>query len=244
MEIKYGRLVLLVIGMIALLPWTAWSAQAAEDPSGFMEDYSLLQPVKGPGPDLLYLPPGIEEKLSGYTKIMIDQPEILLASDSPYRGVKPDEAKALADGFRETLQESFAEQYEVVEEPGEDVLYLRVGLTNLYLKRHVKWYNFTPIGALSLGVKSAFVENVAKKFSLIEVAVEVEFYDSKTNDLLTAGVENMGQAKDKKAGIKQDETSWKELTAYLGEAGDLVHCRLQNAKLPEANRTDCYADKE
>ena len=227
-----------------LLSSPVWSAQAAQDPSGFMEDYSLLQPVAGEGPDLIYLPPGSEKKLSGYTKIMIDQPEILMAPNSPYKGMKPDQAKALADGFREALHESFAKDYEVVEEPGEDVLYLRVGLTNLFLKRKVKWYNFTPVGAVSLGVKTAAIDNVAKKFSLIEAVVEAEFYDSKTKDLLAAGVEHMGQAKDKQAGVKKDATSWKELKAELTDMGDHVHCRLENARLPEANGKDCYVDKK
>lgn len=245
MHLKPSRIkvVLLLAGTAALMVTAAQSQQAGRDSSGFMEDYSILEPTRGEGPDLIYAPPGIEKQVAGYTKIMIDQPWIFLAPDSPHKGIKPDEAKALADGFREILTKSFAQHYEVVEEPGERVLYLRVGLTGLYLKRKVKFYNFTPVGAASLGLKTVLIDNVAKKFSLIEVAVEAEFYDSKTQKLLGAGVEYMGQAKDKDAGIQKDPTSWKELQAFLGHMSNRLDCRLSNSRLPEAERRDCYADE-
>ena len=79
---------------------------------------------------------------------------------------------------------------------------------------------------------------------MIEVAVEAELYDSKTHKLLAAGVEHMGHAKDKAAGIKKDPTSWKELREFLGLMADRLGCRLGNARLPEAERRDCYADED
>ena len=245
MRLRLSRIkvVLLLAGTAAVVVTAAQSQQAGRDSSGFMEDYSILEPTAGGGPDLIYAPPGIEKQVAGYTKIMIDQPEIFLALDSPHKGMKPDQAKALADGFRELLSKSFAQHYEVVEEPGQGVLYLRVGLTGLHMKRKVKFYNFTPVGAVSLGLKTALVDNVAKKFSLIEAAVEIEFYDSKTQKLLGAGVEYMGRAKDKDAGIKKDPTSWKELQAFLGQMSNRLDCRLSNSRLPEAERRDCYADE-
>ena len=83
--------VLLFAGAIAFVVTTAWSQQAEREYSGFMEDYSILHSTKSEGPDLIYLPPGVEEHLAGYTKIMIDQPEIFLAPDSPHKGMKPDQ---------------------------------------------------------------------------------------------------------------------------------------------------------
>ncbi len=49
---------------------------------------------------------------------MIDQPEIFIHPDSKYKGMKPDDMKALADGFREILIDEIKKRdIRVVEEP-------------------------------------------------------------------------------------------------------------------------------
>ncbi len=243
-KLSWIKVAVLFACAAALVVTTAQSQQAGREFSGFMEDYSILVPAQGEGQDLVYSSPSVGEKLTGYTKIMIDQPELIVAPDSPYKGMKPDQAKVLADGFRETLTESFAKHYEVVEEPGEGVLYLRIGLTDLFLKRKVKFYNYTPMGMVGLGLKTAFVDSVAKKFSLIELTVEAELYDSKTQKLFGAGLEYIGQAKDKDAGVKKDPTSCKEVQVYLQHSANRLDCRISNAQLPEAERRNCFADEK
>jgi len=69
------------------------------------------------GIDLTYEPAGTIERLVKYTKIMVDQPEIWLDEDSEYGGMKPDNAKAIADMIRGRVTENVTNRgyYEVVE---------------------------------------------------------------------------------------------------------------------------------
>jgi hypothetical protein len=41
----------------------------------------------------VYNAPGALESFKNYKAVMIDQPEFIIAADSKYRGIKPDEAK-------------------------------------------------------------------------------------------------------------------------------------------------------
>ncbi len=67
-----------------------------------LDQMNIVREEEG-GIDLIYKPPGIYERLANYDKIMIDQPEIWIDPDSKYRGVKPDNVKAIADLMRENL---------------------------------------------------------------------------------------------------------------------------------------------
>ncbi len=88
------------------------------------------------GMDLTYEPAGTIKRLGKYNKIMVDQPEIWLDEDSEYGGMKPDNAKLIADMIRGAVTKNVTNRgYEVVEEPGPDVLYMRIALTDLYLKK-------------------------------------------------------------------------------------------------------------
>ena len=56
--------------------------------SGFMTDYTQLQKVTDGSAHYRYIAPGAEDKLTKYFAVMIDQPEIFIANDSPYRGLE------------------------------------------------------------------------------------------------------------------------------------------------------------
>jgi len=74
--------------------------------SGFLEDYEQLQPSDDIWLNYIYTRPGFREKLSDTTAFMIEQPEIFVAADSKYGGMKPDDMKMMAD----TLRAVFAEK--------------------------------------------------------------------------------------------------------------------------------------
>ena len=97
--------------------------------SGFLSDYSKLQPAQGGtgAPDRVYIAPAGIERIGKYTGVMVDQPEILFSADSEYRGMKPEDILTLASIMRDALKERLeAGNYKVVEQPGADVLFLRV----------------------------------------------------------------------------------------------------------------------
>ena len=203
--------------------------------SGFMSDYSQLEKVTDGSADYRYIAPGAEERMAQYNAVMIDQPEIFIAIDSPYRGVKPKQLNALADALRAKIAEAMSEDYYVVDRPGENVLYVSVAATNLKLKKKKKsLLSYTPVGLVSGAVVGAATSDIAKKASLQDLVIEFEAYDSVTNERLVAIIDSRGNA-------KKDPTSWGELEMIFAEYGRLMQCRFNNARLPAEQRVNCLA---
>ena len=196
------------------------------------------------GVDLKYIGPNAYEALAQYKKIMVDQPEIWLDQDSDYRGVKPDDQKALADLVRDTLiRKAENNGYEIVEAPGPDVLYMRVALTDLFLKKKKRGIlGYTPIGAVvKLGADAA--REMMEKVDIIELALQVEFQDSQTQEVLAAIVVKRGARKDKKTDQKRVRIDFDEFNSILQEYSARLVCRLENAKLPDGqSAVDCLDD--
>jgi hypothetical protein len=192
------------------------------------------------GIDLIYKPPGFYEQLANYDKIMIDQPEIWIDADSKYRGVKPDNIKAIADLMRENLTAKVTERgYVVVEEPGPDVLYIRVAITDLYLKKEKRGIlGYTPAGAVvKLGADA--VRDMMKKVDIIEIAIQLEFQDSVTQEVLGAMIIKRGARKNKKTSQKLTRYDFKYLRLEMQYYGGRMACSLDNARTPEAEQVDC-----
>jgi len=121
--------------------------------SGFMSDYTQLEKVTDGSADYRYIAPGGEERMAQYNAVMIDQPEIFIANDSPYRGAKPKHLLALAESLRSALTSALSYDMYVVDSPGEKVLYIRIAITNLKLtKKKKSILGFTPVGLIIGGI--------------------------------------------------------------------------------------------
>ncbi len=193
------------------------------------------------GVDLTYEQAGTIERLVKYNKIMVDQPEIWLDADSEYGGMKPDDGKAIADMIRGRVTENVTNRgYEVVEEPGPNVLYMRIALTDLYLKKKKRGFmSYTPVGALrQVGMDA--MKGMMSKVDIIEMALQAELLDSQSGEVLAAMVIKRGARKDKKTGQKLERMDFDEFRAVLQEYGARFSCRLENSKLPESQQIDCF----
>lgn len=212
---------------------------ATAEESGFLEDYSILGAAGEYGAAKMYVADGAPERMANYSKIMIDQPWIFIDPDSKSKGMKPDTMTTIAETLRSALSDVISEQYEVVEEPGEGVLYFRWAVTNMYLqkpKRNI--LTFTPVGALVHAAKSGLSEFVDKN-TLVDLRLEVELLDSVTSEVFIALTLERGQRKDKAAKISEDPASWEELFAIGTALGQRWVCRLNNARTVESERVDC-----
>ena len=212
---------------------------AIAEESGFLEDYSILGVEGEYGAAKMYVADGAPERMINYSKVMIDQPLIYLDPDSKSKGMKPDTMTTIAETLRSALSEVISEQYEVVEEPGEGVLYFRWAVTNLYLqkpKRNI--LTFTPVGALAHAAKSGLSDFVDKN-NLVDLRLEAELFDSVTSELFIALTLERGQRKDKAAKISEDPASWEELFAIGTALGQRWVCRLNNARTVESEHVDC-----
>ena len=239
--------IIVSLGALLCLP----AAFAAEGTFPVEEDFlsvghdqlTIVREEEG-GIDLIYKPPEIYERLVNYDKIMIDQPEIWIDPDSKYRGTKPDNIKAIADLMRENLTAKVIDRgYEVVDEPGPDVLYIRVALTDLYLKKKRRGVlGYTPVGAVAkLGVDA--IRDMMKKIDIIEMAIQVEFQDSVTEEVIGAIIIKRGARKNKETGQKLTRYDFKFLRLEMQYYSARLACSLDNARAPEAQQVDCEKAK-
>jgi len=227
-----GSLLILVMGGAALPSWAA--------DSGFLTDYSKLEARSG-AVSRAYVAPGAIDALAAYDAVMVDQPEVLIAADSKYKGAKPDHLKTLADTLRMAMIERLeAGGYKTAEQPGPGVVYLRWAITDLYLKKKKRGLlSFTPVGFVVHTTAQAAVRDLWKKIDIVEMTVEAEFLDSTSDDVFAAAIMERGARKDKAKGQKQELVSWEELDATMRTFGERVRCNLDNARKSESARDDC-----
>ncbi|MEE8183858.1 MAG: DUF3313 domain-containing protein [Acidobacteriota bacterium] len=192
----------------------AWIGAAAESQekeySGFLEDYSILQPHPDRENVLFYKSERFDPK--DFDKYIVEPIEIWFHADSEYKGVAPDKLVALSDGLIKALEKEIADAYPFVQEPGEGVGVIRIAMTEVLAKKkkRMKWYSFTPVGAVATGAKAAATEG----FSIAGASLEVEMRDSLTGELMAAFVDfNVGEKlREKRAkGKNPDTTSWADV---------------------------------
>lgn len=212
-------------------------ALAADFDQTFLEDYSKLQPrSSGQVSDLFYAAPDLYEKAATITAVALDQPHILVSPDSPYKGGKPDDMAQLAELMRAKLAEKLTQGgYSVVNEPGPGVLYLRLALTDLELKKKKRGLlGYTPVGAV-LKAGTDAVKETLDKVDITRMTLQAELLDGATGEVLAALV----MARETPEGAKEVRIEIEELTALMAEYGARMRCGLDNARLAPEQRIDC-----
>ena len=210
---------------------------------GFLTlDYALLEVRREEegGIDLVYVAEGAFMRAGQYEGIIVDQPEIWIDEDSEYGGAKPENLVAVAELIREAITARLIEGgYNVVEAPGPDILYLRIALTDLYLKKKKRrLLAYTPVGAVAKA-GADLVREMMDKVDIIEMALQMEFVVSDTGEVLGASVIKRGARKDKTTGQKLVRIEFGEFREIVIEYGARIDCRLDNGDLPEAQWIDC-----
>lgn len=198
----------LAISLIALsfLLASAGIAVSGDKYSGFMEDYPSFEADKDRKGAKLYRKSGVS--LKSYTKIAIEPIEIWIAPDSKYKGINPDDLKALADAFRAAIVEELEPDYPVVSKPGEGVLVLRIAITDVYTKKKKRGLlGYTPIGFVAKGIKDL---TVGPAVSLADAVIEAEMIDSQSNERIGALIDRQSASME-----KRKDTSWDEITSTL-----------------------------
>ncbi len=228
MKLAATKTIALVLAMIPL------SAVAEEMIySGFMSDYSQLEKVTDGSVDYRYLAPGAEDRLVKYNAVMIDQPEIFIAVDSPYRGVKPKHLDALAESLRSGMSEALRGRVYVVDRPAEQVLYVTVAISNLKLnKRKKKAFQYLPVALVVGGIAGAASSEIAKKADFGGLVFELEAFDSMSGERIVALIDSL------ETDVDGPET-WEDVDALMARYGNIISCRFRNAHLPEDERVDC-----
>ena len=179
-------MVLLVFAALAVACRVKPDLARAEVPqSGFLPDYSLLEPVVTPSPDarlFRYRKPGVDPEL--YHAVILDLIEV-------NQNVTDTISQETIDRTRETLQASMTEAVlargtvDVIAEPGPGVARFQVKITGAESTADgLQPWNFTPIGLALNG--AAYVGGVNAKTPML--LVESWLTDSDTGDLLGEGL--------------------------------------------------------
>lgn len=213
---------------------------AADD---FLSDPSLLQNDPRFGDDRVFLPDGIEGRMQKYDSVMVDEPEIFIAADSPYGGFKASDMAALADMMRKAYIEGFTAEsanLKVVEEAGPSTLYLRLALKNVYVKKKKRGlFAYTPVGAVVKGVHDVASDAIDKS-TLVELTIEGELHDSVTTQTEAAFHMDRGHRKD--SSHKEEAAQW-TITGDIAEAlGRRLACQLDNLRLDEGQGRNCIGE--
>ena len=239
-----------ILGAIAVLSALAVTQFAlAQQPmrpydKTFLTNYDLLKPraaKAGQPGDMAYIAPGAIKRLAAYNAVMVDQPEILFSPDSEIKGMKPDDLKALSEALRDTLSGALAQGgYAVAQRPGPGVVYARVALTDVIVKKKKRGLlAYTPVGAV-VKAGSDVLKEAFDKVDFIETTFQVEIVDSVSNDVLAALVAERGARK--AAGEKETRIDMDQMRQNMRAWSWRLRCQLDNSRLPEDKQTDCTDD--
>ena len=206
---------LTVVGILAL---SLTSAFAAESP--FIEDMpQLAQDPDRPGA-MLWEKPGFDR--AAYSRVMIEPITIFISPESPYKGVKADDIKALSDSFNEVVAKTLEPEIPVVNQGGSGVIYIRAALTNVKVAEKKRGLlGYTPVGFV---VTSATRSAAGGKLTLKDAALEVELFDPVSGERLGVLVDKAPKEADDK------EMSWDAIDKTLTYYAERFKARMQAAK--------------
>ncbi len=206
-------------------PWTGET---------FLPNYEELKPIPTKdGQDYAYLVPHIEEVLGKYGNgIVVDQPEVFISPQSPYTGAKPADLEGIAEFVRQQFDKQLtARGYKITDEKGPGTIYVRLALTDLQLQtksRNILAY--TPVGFVVSSVYRA-TQDFLQKMDILNLAFQMQALDGSTGQELAAGVISRGG--------NGSKMSFSQFEALIDEYGARTACRLDNSRVPQAQRIDC-----
>jgi hypothetical protein len=207
-----------MILIAALFAFSLPPAHAATPPpSGFLDTYPAMQPdTKRPGASI-YIAPGTT--LKGFTKIHIDPILVWYAKDSTYQGIDPDELSAVTNNFRKALIKHLEPAYPVVDANGQDVLELRLAITNVVAEKKKRGIlGYTPVGFVIGAAKNA--ATAGPNINISSATVEAELLDA-TGKQLAVVVDPLVTDPSTK-----DKMTWSDIAKVMDAAGQRLRDRM------------------
>ena len=167
-------------------------ASDSREVSGFLGDYSALVPDPKNGDLLLY------EKdvnvLKKYNKFIFDPVTIYLLPEARDRGIDADDLDRLAKYFHDAVTDELAKsgRYQIVTDPGPDVLELNVAITNVEPTGGKK--NAAVKGAVTAATVTTVpgIGLAVPRLSVGKVGIEGEILDSTSGERMVAFVTSKG----------------------------------------------------
>jgi hypothetical protein len=188
--------------IVALALLGACKSTPENTQAGFLGDYSQLQPAPDREGVMLYVDRGFDFR--PYTKLMFDPVQVLVQPTPEQPEVDPAVVQRVAGQFQEALRANLTPDYQIVDQPGPDVLRVRSAITGLQAAK-------PPMGAIDfLPLKAAF--NVTREAAgggprVAEMKAEIEVLDPNGKRVVAATVSRKGDEK-----LPQGDTiTWESL---------------------------------
>jgi hypothetical protein len=193
--------------------------QAVADEAGFIENMPELKQDPDRAGASIWQKEGVDRSV--YKKVMFAPVELFISPDSKYKGLDPDELKALTDGFIKTLTDTLAPEIQVVSEAGPDVLFVRVAMTNVKLANKKRGLlGYTPIGFVTTSVMNA----AGARISLKDAELEFETLDSVSGERVGVLVDKMPTTEE------EDKLSWDSISKSMEFYAQRFKARMQQAE--------------
>lgn len=208
-----GFLFFSLVGVMVLNP--AWS-DSPTGGSAFIEGEIALTPDPDRRGAYRYLKDGLD--LGQYNRVLIMPIEVWIHPDSEYKGINPDDLKALADSFRQILVNELEPAFPVVDKAGPGTLVARLAISGVKLKKKKRgFWGYTPIGLAAGAVSGTY-----KKVTLKDVSIEAEILDANSGERLGVLVDSGIVESSKKA-------TWEDVEMGLRFYGKRFRGRLDKA---------------
>ena len=169
----------------------------------FLGDYAKdLQPGPEGGAKERWLKPGVDG--SKYNKFIIEHVIFFFADDSQYKGIDSSELHQLAEHFDLAIINALKASYQIVTEPGPDVVRLRIAITDLKQSTPALGVVSTIAMSTPIGLGMNLIKKGAAGSWTGSGATSAEFlvFDSMTNQVIAA-------ARDQRsAGFTERYTKW------------------------------------
>jgi len=198
--------------------------------SGFLGDYSRLSPGKSGQAQLVYVNP--DAHFSKYTKIIIDPVTVWAIKKSSLAKLPDKDVIALQSYLYWKLKEELSKDYAIVDQPGPDVMELRVALTEA---KGGKVVRNTVSSVLPIGIAISTLKLAATgtHTAVGEANIEGELLDSESGRQLAAAVDSRAG---RKAVVSGNFTKWGDVQNAFDYWAKQLRLRLENLRAEKDNQ--------
>jgi hypothetical protein len=156
---------------------------AGQEFSGFLKDYSALQPNPNVESALTYVSADAQKNLRSYFAIVVDPIKLYVATDVDEGKVSEAAVKAVTNYFEHALKQAVSDAFPIVEAPGPLTLRLRAALVGVDVG-----------GAVPASDMPSDVGPLDHLLNIGKLRVEAELVDSETGERIAAMVDkaNLG----------------------------------------------------
>jgi hypothetical protein len=222
---KIATVVLLVASLLAC----GVTRQAREVKySGFLGDYSILQPGPEGGAKLVYRNP--DANIKSYDKILLEPVTIWAGEGSDMNGLSKEDRQMVADRLYSVLQARLSKDYPLVTTPEAGTMRIAAALTTADSSYPVMdtVSTIVPVGIVLSGLKAIAT---GKPAFVGEASAELRVTDASTGTILIEAV-------DSRVGTKNPTgfwDKWEDVDAAFAYWADLIGYRL----CVDRGATDC-----